>query len=50
MKTKIQIANELLTSEQTYCKDLLFIITEVVKPSVEVLDDQEMHSMLFASL
>jgi hypothetical protein len=40
MKTKMQIANELLTSEQVYCDGLLVIIQEVLKPSLKLIEDQ----------
>lgn len=50
LKSKYQIANELLTSERSYCEHISFIIKEVVKPSRDVIDDEELHSILFSTI
>jgi hypothetical protein len=40
MKSKSQIAKELLTSERTYVENLSFIMSDVVVPSKSLIDDK----------
>lgn len=40
LKSKSQIAKELLTSERTYVENLSFIINDVVVPSKSLIEDK----------